>query len=476
MATTVVWLREDLRLTDHPALAAAIGRDGPVVLAYVLDSSRPFSPGGASAWWLHHSLAALGEAVSRRGGQLVLRQGDTEACLRDIVEDSGADALYFSRGYSSDDALIERQLKEWGDGAGIAIRRYPGRLLFEPEKIRNKSGDPFKVFTPFWKAFLAAPPPVPPVEAPVRLPAAKRLASVSLDEFQLLPTKPDWASGLRAAWVPGEDAAHERLEAFLDESAADYASLRDTPGMPGTSRLSPYLHFGEISPRQIWHAASSRRVSGREKGIDAFLRELGWRDFCHHLLVLFPELPAEPFRPEFAQFPWLDNPQHLRAWQRGQTGVPIVDAGMRELWETGWMHNRVRMIAASYLVKNLLIPWQQGEAWFWDTLVDADLANNSAGWQWVAGSGADAAPYFRIFNPVRQGERFDGDGSYVRRWIPELAKLPDALLHKPWEASATVLEEAGVTLGLDYPEPLVDLSATRGRALGAYDKIRKNRS
>lgn len=476
MSASVVWFREDLRLGDHPALAAAIARGAPLQLVYVLDSDRPRAPGGASLWWLHHSLAALATAVTERGGRLVLRRGDSRECLRQVVEESGADALFFSRGYNPEDAVLERELKDWGDGSGVTVRRYPGRLLFEPEKIRTQGGAPFKVFTPFWKACLAEPAPPPPIPAPARLLTGKPLASVSLDEFRLLPTKPDWADGLRAAWTPGEEAAHERLQDFLDGAAANYSVLRDTPGAPGTSRLSPHLHFGEISPRQIWHAASSRRTSGQEKGIDSFLREVGWREFCHHLLVLFPELPDSPFRPEFADFPWLDNAGHLRAWQRGRTGVPIVDAGMRELWQTGWMHNRVRMVVASYLVKNLLIPWQRGEAWFWDTLVDADLANNSAGWQWVAGSGADAAPYFRIFNPVRQGERFDVNGRYVRRWVPEVAKLPDAYVHRPWEAPQSILDAAGMALGRDYPEPLVDLSTTRTRALAAYEKIGKSRA
>ena len=382
-------------------------------------------------------------------------------------------ALLFSRSYNPGDELLEQRLKQWGDKSGISVRRFPGRLLFEPEQIRNKSGGPFKVFTPFWKACLVQPAPAAPLAAPESLAGAKQLPSAALNELKLLPTRPDWAGGLREYWKPGEAAAHERLEKFLDEAAADYAAMRDSPGAPGTSRLSPYLHYGEISPRQIWHAASSRRAAGKEKGIDAFLREVGWREFCHHLLVLFPDFPERPFRPEFADFPWLDNPEHLAAWQRGQTGVPIVDAGMRELWHTGWMHNRVRMIVASFLVKNLLIPWQQGEAWFWDTLVDADLANNSAGWQWVAGSGADAAPYFRIFNPIRQGERFDAEGEYVRRWVPEVGGLPDAYIQKPWEAPEFVLKQAGLTLGRDYPKPLVDLATTRNRALEAYEEIRK---
>jgi deoxyribodipyrimidine photo-lyase len=342
-------------------------------------------------------------------------------------------------------------------------------LLFEPEAVK-----PYRVFTPFWKACLAADAPRAPLPAPKRMSFAEA-RSARLEDFELLPTTPDWAEGLRQSWKPGEASARARLGAFIDRQLADYAEGRNRMDMDATSRLSPHLHFGEVSPNQAWHAVV-HAASGNahlQRGAEAYLRELGWREFSYHLLHHFPSMPSEPLRPEFADFPWREDSAALATWRKGATGYPIVDAAMRELWRTGYMHNRARMIAASFLVKHLLIPWQRGADWFLDTLVDADLANNSASWQWVAGCGADAAPYFRIFNPVLQGAKFDANGDYVRRWVPELAALPASDIHAPWQAPPLALAEAGVILGNTYPYPIVDHAKARARALGAFATIRR---
>jgi deoxyribodipyrimidine photo-lyase len=340
-----------------------------------------------------------------------------------------------------------------------------------PTTIQTASGGPYGVFTPFARACVGGPGPQPPEPAPARI-AGVAAESDRLDDWGLLPHRPDWAAGLRATWTPGEDGARQRLKRFLAAGLTNYAAQRDQPAADGTSTLSPHLAFGELSPAQVWNAASEAGAAGG-KGRERFLTELLWREFSHYLLWFHPELPEQPLRPAFARMPWRSDPAALAAWQRGQTGVPIVDAGMRQLWQTGWMHNRVRMIAASFLVKHLLLPWQAGAAWFWDTLVDADLASNSASWQWVAGSGADAAPYFRIFNPVLQGRKFDPEGNYVRRFVPELARLDARCVHAPWEADADALNAAGITLGRDYPAPIVGLAEGRARALAAFASLRE---
>ena len=474
-SATIVWFRQDLRLQDNPALAAAIARGGPVIPVYILDESGEgdWPPGGASRWWLHHSLAALGAALRERGSRLVLARGASGAVLAGLIKATGATAVHWNRRYEP--AVIARD-KELKAGLGVEAKSFNAALLFEPHTVQNKAGGPFQVFTPFWKHCLALA-----VEEPVKLAAgplpapAKWPRSDELKDFGLLPTI-KWDTGFAAAWVPGEPGAQARLRKFVGGAMTDYADQRNRPDLDGTSALSPYLHFGELGPRQVWAAVkASAKGSGvfpPSRGAQVFLSEVGWREFAHHLLYHFPRTPAEPLRADFAAFPWQRNAGQLKAWQRGLTGYPIVDAGMRQLWATGWMHNRVRMIVASFLVKHLRLSWQEGAAWFWDTLVDADLASNTLGWQWTAGCGADAAPYFRIFNPILQGLKFDPDGAYVRRWVPELAKLPGEYLHKPWEAPMDVLAEAGITLGRQYPHPVVDHAEAREAALAALQSMR----
>jgi deoxyribodipyrimidine photo-lyase len=467
----IVWFRRDLRLTDNPALAAAAATARPVIALYIRDEAGGrWAPGAASRWWLHGSLAALAKALKERGAPLILRAGTAEHVLKDMIEASGATAVFWNRCYAPHAIARDTTIKKALQGARIEAQSFNAALLFEPWTIKTKSGGPYGVFTPFWRACLAQPEPEKPKPAPKALTAfQEKLKSDALDEWALLPTKPDWTGGLSKTWTPGEAGAAARLQAFLADALDDYKTGRDRPDADGTSRLSPHLHFGEIGPRQVWHAVRSRPPSA---SADTFLKELGWREFSHHLLYHHPKIADAPLRANFTEFPWRRDRKALTAWQRGRTGYPIVDAGMRQLWETGWMHNRVRMIVASFLIKHLLLPWQDGETWFWDTLVDADLANNAASWQWVAGCGADAAPFFRIFNPVLQGEKFDPDGAYVRRFVPELAKLPADVIHKPWSADAAALKKAGVVLGETYPAPLVDHAQARARALAAFDEVK----
>jgi len=475
-APVIVWFRRDLRLADHEALTAAANSGAPLLPLYVLDDETPgaFRLGGASRWWLHGSLKSLDASLKTYGGALVLRRGRAPKMLAELLDETGASAVHAARGHDPWDAKIEAAVGALCKDKDATLHLHPGQLLFAPDAIVAGSGKPYRVFTPFWKACLAAPPPRAPLKVP-KLGDFTTAKSEKLEDLKLLPTKPDWAGGLRAAWKPGEEPARKRLTDFIDERLAAYAEDRSNLDGDPTSHLSPYLHFGEISPTQVWHAVQHASAGTRgniDNGAEAFLRELGWREFSYHLLERFPGMPTSPLRPEFARFPWRNDGRALRAWQRGQTGYPIVDAAMRQLWQTGWMPNRARMIVASFLVKHLLLPWQEGAAWFWDTLVDADLANNSASWQWVAGCGTDAAPYFRVFNPVLQGQKFDSSGDYVRAFVPELAKLPTPDIHAPWDAPDLLLAQSGVTLGRTYPKPIVEHAAARTRALQAFAAIR----
>ena len=468
---SLYWLRNDLRIADNAALSAAAAQ-GPVIFLYVLDDETPgeWRLGGASRWWLHQSLAALTRKLP-----LILRRGRADKVIADVLAATGAASLHFTRDYAPWSGGLERRAKEAAEAAGASCHRYGGFLLHEPEAIRNGSGEPYRVYTPFSKACFAAGEPKPLRPVPAFTAWRGKLAGECLEDWELLPSKPDWARGFADLWTPGEDGAAARLRGFIADGLAHYADGRDRPDRDVTSRLSAHLRFGEVSPSQCWHAvrAAETASGGRlAKTAEKFLKEVLWREFSYHLLHHWPSLPTKPFRQEFGRFPWSENPEGLRAWQRGRTGYPIVDAGMRELWATGIMHNRVRMIAASFLIKDLLIPWQEGERWFWDTLVDADIGNNAASWQWVAGCGADAAPYFRIFNPVLQGEKFDPQGAYVRKWVPELARLPNQFIHRPWEAPRLVLSAADVELGRTYPHPVVDHAKARDRALEAFQELK----
>ena len=478
-APSILWFRQDLRLADNPALCAAMARGAPVLPVYILDDETPgrWAAGGAGRWWLHRSLTSLAADLEGLGRPLVLRRGPAERVLLELAAELGAGAVYWNRCYEPFAIARDTRIKTALQARGLTAESGNAALLFEPWLPQTKSGGPFKVFTPFWRHLLGRPAAPRPLPRPEALPNGTEARGESLEDWSLLPHAPDWAGGLRDSWTPGEAGAKARLEAFLDDAVGDYQAQRDLLDSPGTSRLSPHLHWGEISPRQIWHATRHRAAAS---GLDpasseAFLRELGWREFSYHLLYHWPELPERNWKSGFDAFPWREDEAAYRAWTRGRTGYPLVDAGLRELWATGWMHNRVRMVAASFLIKHLLIHWRRGEAWFWDTLVDADLASNSASWQWVAGSGADAAPFFRIFNPVTQSRKFDPEGGYLRRWLPELAKLPAAAIHAPWEADAGTLAAAGVDLGETYPRPIVDHAAARKRALAALETIKAER-
>ncbi|HTI98220.1 MAG TPA: deoxyribodipyrimidine photo-lyase [Dongiaceae bacterium] len=478
VSPAIVWFRLDLRLADHPALHAALERGGPVLPVFIWapEEEAPWVPGGASNWWLHHSLTALQAELAARGSRLILRRGPTVSTLQAVIKETGAGAVYWNRRYEPAVRRRDDVVRKTLQPAGVAFESFPAALLHEPNAIENKSGRPFQVFTPFWKACLNREAPVEPLPAPRHLPPPSNWpASVALEQLELLP-KINWTAGMQAAWRPGAAGAAAALEQFLQHHLATYEEDRDRPALPGTSRLAPHLHFGEMTPRQVWHAlrrfATAHQIPTAAWREGRFLTEIGWREFAHHLLYHFPHTPEQPLHPEFTRFPWVKDDVALRAWQRGRTGCPLVDAGMRELWTTGWMHNRVRMVVASFLVKNLRISWPAGAQWFWDTLVDADLANNTLGWQWTAGCGADAAPYFRVFNPVTQGEKFDPQGAYIRRWVPELAGLPDEWIHQPWAASPLELAAAKVRLGDTYPHLLVDLAASRKAALAAFQHLK----
>ncbi|MDQ1594513.1 MAG: deoxyribodipyrimidine photo-lyase [Arthrobacter pascens] len=472
MSSTIVWLRDDLRLDDHPALLAAASSPDRMTVVYILDEDSPaIRPlGGAAKWWLHHSLAALSADLESKGSRLLLRRGAAFAELRRLAEETDAGSILWNRRYGLAERTVDAGIKEWAAGEGITATSFQANLLFEPWTVRTGTGGPYKVFTPFWRSCLAGAEPRMPADAPQRLPQPAPAAdgslpvSDSLDSWGLLPRRPDWSTGLAQTWTPGERGAGLRLEDFLDGPVEEYGTGRDLPGVEGTSRLSPHLRFGEISPFRVWQALRQRFPRNAPADVGIFRSELGWREFCWHLLYENPGLATDNYRREFDRFAWqTPSDAELTAWHQGRTGYPLIDAGMRQLWQTGWMHNRVRMAAASFLVKNLLADWRLGEAWFWDTLVDADAASNPANWQWVAGSGADASPYFRIFNPVTQSKKFDSRGRYLRRFIPELADLDDKAVHEPWKDS---------TAADAYPAPLVGLQESRARALNAYQQLK----
>jgi deoxyribodipyrimidine photo-lyase len=471
VSAAIVWFRRDLRLNDNPALACALANHEQILPVYIHapEEEASWQPGAASRWWLGHALADLSAQLS---GRLLVRRGASLATLQDLIARSGATAVYWNRLYEPAAVCRDTAVKLALRNAGVVAASSNAALLFEPWEVQNKQGRAYRVFTPFWKRLLefGLPQAVSDVAATQGrfLPATALagLGGVALDELGLMPDVA-WYDGIADAWHPTRAGAEARLDEFLATGLRHYGHGRDLPGKDQVSRLSPYLHFGQVGPREIVAACRGGGHAAAE-----FLRELGWREFAHHLLFHFPHTSDAPLDERFARFPWREDTAAMRAWQQGRTGIPLVDAGMRQLWATGWMHNRVRMIAASFLTKNLLLSWQSGAAWFWDTLVDADLAGNSLGWQWVAGCGADAAPYFRVFNPVLQGEKFDPLGSYVRRWVPELARVPQKWIHRPWEAPEGVLRESGVGLGKDYPCPIVDLKASRQRALDVWARVK----
>lgn len=471
MATplSIVWFRRDLRIADNPALYAAAER-GRVIPVYIWspEEDGAWSPGAASRWWLHHSLSRLGETLNKLGCPLVLRSGSSLDIIQELVSTHGATAVYWNRLYEPLAIERDKGIKETLKKSGIEVHTCNASLLVEPPRLFNKQGTPFKVFTPFYKAAIAGEEMESPSSEPRRISGLTvSVGSESLEFWNLLPKIP-WDSEFYDCWTPGEQGAQAALASFIESIMSGYAKNRDWPAMRGTSRLSPALHFGELSPRQIVAAIHD---SGAGPGSESYIREVYWREFAHYLLYHFPHTVDEPLRPEFKDFPWEENDAALKVWQRGETGYPLVDAGMRELWRTGWMHNRVRMVVASFLVKDLRLSWQQGARWFWDTLVDADLANNTLGWQWTAGCGADAAPYFRVFNPVLQGLKFDPQGDYIAANVPELRGFDAPLRHEPWKASPIDKRSAGAE---HYPAGIVDHREARDRALEAYQAIKQS--
>ena len=470
----IVWFRQDLRLLDNPALHAAARKGAPVLPVYILDESHEggWAPGAASRWWLHKSLQSLDEALD---GALVLLRGDPQKLLSKLVDELGAKSVFWNRLYEPQHLARDNAIKKSLQATSVSVKTFNASLLFEPPNTNKPDGTPYRVFTPFYRrgCLKNGIRPREPLDRPDVLNLHRYKAGDAIEDLSLLPEK-NWYEEIAQEWTPGEKGADARLSEFLSTGIDAYADGRNRPDQRKVSRLSPHLHFGEISPNQAWYATlNGRNIADVDTNEDRFLSELGWREFSYNLLYNVADIPTENLQKKFDRFPWREDAAALKCWQRGKTGFPIVDAGMRELWRTGYMHNRVRMIVGSFLVKNLLLHWQHGAEWFWDTLLDADLANNSASWQWIAGCGADAAPYFRIFNPVTQGNRFDPNGDYVRKYVPELSNLPDKYLHSPWEAPQDVLDEAKVQLGDTYPKPIVDLKKSRVRALEAFKSLSK---
>ena len=466
MTRAIHWFRQDLRLADNPALSAA-ALSGAVIPVYILDDvhAAEDAMGAASRIRLHKSLEKLHESL---GGRLQVFCGDAATILSGLVRDWQVSAVFWNRAYEPWRMQRDQNIKAGLKQQGIHAESFQAGLLWEPWTINKPDGTPYKVFTPFYrKGCLNAPPPREPVPKP-NIDFADIKVIESLSSLNLIPEK-QWAKDFLTDTPCGESAAREQLQGFIEHGLKGYKQGRNMPALPHVSRLSSALHFGEVSPNQAWYAAES---CDSANDVDHFRSELGWREFSAYILYHYPELRRKNFNPNFDAFPWRWKHRQISAWQRGQTGYPIIDAGMRELYQTGGMHNRVRMIVASFLVKNMLVHWRVGEAWFWDTLIDADQASNAASWQWVAGSGADGAPYFRIFNPVLQGEKFDPDGDYTLSYVPELQVLPKKFLHQPWQAPKSILSEAGIVLGREYPEPIVDLSQSRRSALEAFEMMK----
>ncbi|HEY7772235.1 MAG TPA: deoxyribodipyrimidine photo-lyase [Marinagarivorans sp.] len=467
--TTLLWFTHDLRLSDNSALCAASKSGAPILPVYLIDDSNPAKHTGASLWWLHHSLAALNQQLQAQGGELLILRGDTQSLLK-LADKHDCQQIYFSRAHEPWLAEQQKQLHQAASRQGVTCKQFAGQLLVEPDTIFNQQDKPFQVFTPYYKTVMNQIGNPTPVTMPKTFTwkPHKIDASKTLKKQQWLPTQPNWATGFNH-WRPGETGAHQHLKGVINR-LSQYHEARDIPSEEGTSMLSPHLHFGEISPRQVWQTVSQHFSQGEAS---PYLRQLIWREFSYYLIHHYPHMLNAPFKDKFKDFPWRKaTPKKLHLWQQGQTGYPLVDAGMRQLWQTGWMHNRVRMVVASFLTKHLQVHWRKGADWFWDTLLDADLANNTAGWQWVAGCGADAAPYFRIFNPVTQSEKFDKHGDYIRTYVPELAKLPSKYIHAPWEAPEEELKRAGIKLGETYPTPMVDHKTAREEALNAYAAIK----
>jgi deoxyribodipyrimidine photo-lyase len=473
MSRAIVWFRQDLRLQDNPALAKACDEHEQVMCLYILEDIQTVPIGGAQQWWLHHSIIALQQQLQSHGLVLTLRLGHAEDILCQLAQENQIQAIYWNRLYEPAHQARDTKIKVNLQNKGIDVFSFNGSLLNEPWTVKNQAGDFFKVYTPFWKQCLRQMDVSKDLSVK-SWPKPIKCDSEQLENWHLCPTKPNWAKDFARYWQPGSDGAWQKLITFLETHLNDYQHARDCPSLMATSRLSPHLHFGEISPAQIWRATQDLKNDPaiNHQSVEHFLAELGWREFSYHLLYHFPALNTDNFRREFDAFPWQDNQEALRCWQQGKTGYPIIDAGMKELWQTGYMHNRVRMIVASFLTKDLLIDWRQGATWFDDTLLDADQANNYASWQWTAGCGADAAPYFRIFNPILQGEKFDPEGHYVRRFIPALTNVPNKWLHKPWLAPES---ELPIQLGRDYPIPIVDHQQARKTALQYYGKLKQDK-
>ena len=454
--TTIVWIRNDLRLTDNPALYHACKEDTQVIAVFIWSPEEygPWGPGSASMWWLHHSLNNFHEACYEAQLPFVIRLGPVKQALSSLIQETGATKIVWNRRYEPGGAILDARVRS---GLEIESETFPGNLLFEPEKIKTKARKPFQVFTPFWKQCQTLNGIISPLRKPTIPKNSHRYKSLSVDELELLSNTQSYDN-----WKPGEKFAQQKFKRFLKKGITEYKKLRDFPAIDGVSQMSPHLHFGEVSPRWMWHQVH-QTFSGHEEGVKCYLSELGWHEFAHNLLLHFPKTPSSPLHSKFNKLKWKKNIKHLKAWKAGMTGYPIVDAGMRQLLHTGWMHNRLRMVVGSFLVKDLLISWTEGARWFWETLVDADLASNTLGWQWVGGCGADAAPFFRIFNPVIQSEKFDPDGTFIRAWIPELKNVPTKWIHQPWKAD----------LDLDYPDPIVDHDIARKEALAAFNKIKE---